>query len=159
MLDQRLRRWTNIVQMLYKCFVFTGVAPSTHSAGVSFRMIEHFQNSPDSFQVYGNSIWASGVSHRGAQCQPLISACCWKVINYNLQIQMLIFYCYKANSLTLKYEILLILFIVRRHNCTHHTHKSFTPPTCQEECIHNSSRFIKYVSVVFKLPFRIYESC
>ena len=24
MLDQRLRRWSNIVQMLYKCFVFTG---------------------------------------------------------------------------------------------------------------------------------------
>ena len=25
-LAQRLRRWTNIVQMLYKCVVFTGVA-------------------------------------------------------------------------------------------------------------------------------------
>ena len=24
MLDQRWRRWSNIVQMLYKCFVFAG---------------------------------------------------------------------------------------------------------------------------------------
>ena len=24
--DQRLRRWSNIVQMVYKCFVFTGIA-------------------------------------------------------------------------------------------------------------------------------------
>ena len=28
MLAQRLRRWANIVQMLYKCFVFAGVALS-----------------------------------------------------------------------------------------------------------------------------------
>ena len=27
MLVQRLRRWTNIVQMLYKCLVFTGRGP------------------------------------------------------------------------------------------------------------------------------------
>ena len=25
-LSQRLRRWSNIVQMLYKCFVFAGIA-------------------------------------------------------------------------------------------------------------------------------------
>ena len=25
MLDQRQRRWTDVVQMLYKCFVFTGM--------------------------------------------------------------------------------------------------------------------------------------
>ena len=25
MLDQRLRRWSNVVQMLHKCFVFAGI--------------------------------------------------------------------------------------------------------------------------------------
>ena len=28
-LAQRLRRWSNIVKMLYKCFVFTGKGPAT----------------------------------------------------------------------------------------------------------------------------------
>ena len=26
MLDQRRRRWADVVQMLYKCFVFTGIS-------------------------------------------------------------------------------------------------------------------------------------
>ena len=26
MLDQRRRRWTDVVQMLYKCFVFAGIS-------------------------------------------------------------------------------------------------------------------------------------
>ena len=29
-LNQRLRRWSSIVQMLYKCFVFTGISASHH---------------------------------------------------------------------------------------------------------------------------------
>ena len=32
MLDQRLRRWANVVQMLYKCFVFTGLDPLSATA-------------------------------------------------------------------------------------------------------------------------------
>ena len=32
MLDQRRRRWSNIVHMLYKCFVFAGLATLLHSS-------------------------------------------------------------------------------------------------------------------------------
>ena len=32
---QRLRRWSNIVQMLYKCFVFDEMAPCGHHSGCS----------------------------------------------------------------------------------------------------------------------------
>ena len=28
MLDQRQRRWADVVQMLYKCFVFAGMVPA-----------------------------------------------------------------------------------------------------------------------------------
>ena len=43
MFDQRLRRWSNIVQLLYKCFVFTGftINSSSHAdlIGIIWRMI------------------------------------------------------------------------------------------------------------------------
>ena len=33
MLDQRRRRWDDIVQMLYKCFVFAGIYPAQNQLG------------------------------------------------------------------------------------------------------------------------------
>ena len=36
MLDQRQRRWSDVVQMLYKCFVFAGYKPSLFQRLVVF---------------------------------------------------------------------------------------------------------------------------
>ena len=36
MLDQRRRRWSNVVQMLYKCFVLGSINPCVHGRGVPF---------------------------------------------------------------------------------------------------------------------------
>ena len=45
MLDQRRRRWAVIVQMLYKCFVFTGlVVPRTDGTVLNRSIANHYYN-------------------------------------------------------------------------------------------------------------------
>ena len=39
MLDQRRRRWSDVVQMLYKCFVFAGYCPADTTHWPSVDMV------------------------------------------------------------------------------------------------------------------------
>ena len=41
MLDQRRRRWADVVQMIYKCYVFAGMGPSSlgQSHASAYRML------------------------------------------------------------------------------------------------------------------------
>ena len=44
MLDQRRRRWADVVQMLYKCFVFAGIVPTLDHAGTAHMTMKHWVN-------------------------------------------------------------------------------------------------------------------
>ena len=55
MLDQRLRRWADVVQMLYKCFVFAG---NSSWSGIAYCW-RRWQADTDSMSV---KCWASVVS-------------------------------------------------------------------------------------------------
>ena len=45
MLDQRRRRWADVVQMLYKCFMFVGVVTS-HGDSIATRRVDFVTESP-----------------------------------------------------------------------------------------------------------------
>ena len=47
MLDQRRRRWADIVQLLYKCFVFDGVETQLVIKAIFSRKIFGLNNTPE----------------------------------------------------------------------------------------------------------------
>ena len=50
-LAQRLLRWSNIVQMLYKCFVFTGIFQIVDNTASQFPVLLRIINSADLWLV------------------------------------------------------------------------------------------------------------
>ena len=68
MLDQRRRRWADVVQTLYKCFVFAGFARLyDHRVAVKFNKPKITNNLHELFSSQGNA--TSGRLLRYARCQ------------------------------------------------------------------------------------------